>query len=89
MTEIEELEERKKKLLLEREITQLERQKEKKNLEERVKMWGWRWITPLSIIGAILLFSGIFENPFGADNVARLIASALVLIPISLKIWFR
>lgn len=86
MTDIEQLEEKKRRLLLEREIASLERSR---NLEHRIVGWAWWWVAPLSIFGALLFGMGSFEVPFGSDNVAFLVLSVFALIPISLKLKIR
>lgn len=86
MMELDELEQKKRKLLLEQEIAALERSKD---AEDRIRKWGWWWIAPLLVVGVFLFLMGLFETPFGADNFAFLLFSALTCAPAFMKYKFR
>ena len=80
MGELEELQKRKEKLLLEQEIARLER----KQKLGKSGAWSWKWVAPLTGIAAFLLLVGV-----GEKEPEPALIGIVGLIPVALKLYFR
>lgn len=79
LDELEALKKRKEKLLLEREISRLEREQQ---FDGSVGTWRWVWVAPLAIVGALLFVAGIDEG-----EPVPLVLGPVALAPLIIKLW--
>ena len=82
MSELEELERKKKELQLRQEIAELERKERMRSASNNFAQWNWMWVAPLTIFGAFLFIVGI-----GNGEPAPVIFGVLLLIPVGLKLF--
>lgn len=82
MSELEELEQKKKELQLREEIAELERKERMRNASNNFAQWKWVWVAPLTLVGAFFFLGGLLD-----DKGAALVLGILMLIPVGLKLF--
>ena len=85
MSTLEELEQRKKELLLRSEIAKLEREHRTSAMAAKTAAWSWWWVGPLSLVG---LFFVIAVGLSGYDGIqpGAIAFGLLLLVPLLLKV---
>jgi hypothetical protein len=77
MNTLEELEQRKKELLLRKEVAQLERSE---RFRVKSAAWSWWWVGPLTFIGGFCIVAA-----FADGVIAPAFIGILALIPVAIK----
>lgn len=80
LSNIEELKKRKEQLLLEQEVARLER---KQNLGKSAD-WSWKWVAPMTAVGAYAFIGGMAEG-----NGAAIVIGLGALTPVAMKLFFK
>ena len=84
MSDIEELQKRKEQLLLERDITQLQRNK---RLTTTFQGWSWLWVAPLSCFSVFMLVMGLSE--LNRNGIVGIALAAVTITPLVLKVFWK
>ena len=86
MNQIEDLKERRERLLLEKEVRRLERGRK---LEESAGGWSWWWVIALSLVSLYFILAGLSLLSESPGGLIVVLLALLGLLPLALKIRSR